>query len=114
MLPYQALDLPGHGLTVDQVRKAAWYLDERGRRYRGAAAIAKGLRAGGWPWSWVGLFLLLPPIRWLAALGYFFVARYRRKLPGTRPACARSWDLDQGAPVADGSAPTCHARSTSS
>ncbi len=113
MLPYQAVDLGSLGLTVDQTRKAAWYLTEEGPRRAGAAAIASALRDCAWPWSWLGLLLLLPPVSWLAAIGYFFVARWRRKLPGTKPACARSWDLDQGAPVAEGPAPACHVRSSS-
>ena len=110
MLPYQAVDLEEHGLTVDQTRKAAWWIGADGRRRRGAGAIAQALRACGWPWSWLGVLLLIPPISWLAALGYLLVARWRRRLPGSTPACRRGWNLDEGVPLEDAPPPPCHAR----
>ena len=75
------------GLTLDDVRSAAWWIDAAGRRSRGHLAIARALRAApGWP-SVVGRVLLVPPVRWLAAGAYPLVARWRHRLPGGTPAC---------------------------
>jgi predicted DCC family thiol-disulfide oxidoreductase YuxK len=35
----------------------------------------------------VGALMITPPISWIAAAGYVFVAKYRHKLPGGTPAC---------------------------
>ena len=70
------------GLTLDEVRCAAWWIDPSGDRSRGHLAIARALRAArGWP-SIVGQILLVPPFRWLAAGVYPLVARWRHRLPG--------------------------------
>lgn len=75
------------GLTLDDVRCAAWWVDAAGRRSRGHVAVARALReADGWP-SPVGRALLVPPFRWLAACAYPLVARSRHRLPGGTPAC---------------------------
>jgi len=78
------------GLTLDDVRGAAWWIDPSRGRSRGHLAIARALRAAdGWP-SVAGRILLLPPFRWLAAGAYPLVARWRHRLPGGTPAC-RPW-----------------------
>ena len=75
------------GLTLDDARCAAWWIDPDGRRSRGHVAIARALRAAhGWP-SVVGSALLVPPLRWLAAGAYPLIARWRHRLPGGTPAC---------------------------
>jgi predicted DCC family thiol-disulfide oxidoreductase YuxK len=75
------------GLSLDDVRCAAWWVDRDGRRSRGHVAIARALRAApGWP-SIVGRILLIPPFRWLAAATYPLIARWRHRLPGGTPAC---------------------------
>jgi len=75
------------GLTLDDVRCAAWWVDGGGRTSRGHVAIARALRAApGWP-SVVGRVLLVPPFRWLAAGAYPLIARWRHRLPGGTPAC---------------------------
>jgi predicted DCC family thiol-disulfide oxidoreductase YuxK len=75
------------GLTLDDVRCAAWWIDAAGRRSRGHLAIARALRAAhGWP-SLLGRILLVPPFRWLAAGAYPLVARWRHRLPGGTSAC---------------------------
>jgi predicted DCC family thiol-disulfide oxidoreductase YuxK len=82
-----AAELEGLGLTHDDVRSAAWWIDSEGRRSRGHLAIARALRAGrGWP-SVAGALLLVPPLRWLAAGAYPLIARRRDRLPGGTPAC---------------------------
>jgi predicted DCC family thiol-disulfide oxidoreductase YuxK len=75
------------GLTLDDVRCAAWWVDPAGRHSRGHVAIARALRAAhGWP-SIVGRILLIPPFRWLAAGAYPLIAHWRHRLPGGTPAC---------------------------
>lgn len=110
MLPYQAVDLAAHGLTVPEVRREAWWIGADGTRGAGHRAIARALRACPWYWAWLGALLLLPPVSWIAALGYRLVARYRRRLPGSRPACGRGWDLERGAPLPEGDPPPCRPR----
>jgi predicted DCC family thiol-disulfide oxidoreductase YuxK len=82
-----AAELERLGLTQDDVRRAAWWIDPDGRRSRGHLAIARALRAGrGWP-SVAGALLLFPPFRWLGAGAYPLIARWRYRLPGGTPAC---------------------------
>jgi predicted DCC family thiol-disulfide oxidoreductase YuxK len=85
--PWQRLDLGPLGLTEQDVTSAAYWVDERGRTYRGDAAIAKSLVAVGGVWKPIGWLLQVPPISLLAAVGYKLVAKYRYKLPGGTPAC---------------------------
>ena len=74
------------GLTRDEVRSAAWWVDELGRS-RGHFAIARALTFGS-GWSAVaGHALLVPPFRWIGAAVYPAVARWRHRLPGGTPAC---------------------------
>ncbi|MFN8474861.1 MAG: DCC1-like thiol-disulfide oxidoreductase family protein [Anaerolineae bacterium] len=76
------------GLTVAQAEGAAWVVDGRGRRYRGAAAINAALAAAlGWPW-------LLSAYFWPGVMGvedavYAWVARNRSHFPGLTPYCDR-------------------------
>jgi predicted DCC family thiol-disulfide oxidoreductase YuxK len=89
-VPWQHLsseELAALGLTQDDVRSFAWWIDDAGRRSRGHMAIAHALRAApGWP-SVAGRVLLVPPFRWVAAGAYPPVARWRHRLPGGTPAC---------------------------
>ena len=74
-------------LTRDDVRSAAWWIDEAGHRSRGHLAIAEALAAThGWPAA-CGRFLLIPPFRWIAGAVYPLIARWRHHLPGGTPAC---------------------------
>ena len=77
------------GLTLTDVRRAAWWVDPQSGNSRGHHAIARALQAAdGWP-SIVGQILLVPPFRWLAAGAYPLLARWRHRLPGGTPACRR-------------------------
>ena len=79
-------DLDRIGLTLDDVRRASWWVDSTRGRSRGHLAIAHALRAAhGWPS--VGGLMLVPPLRWLAAGVYLLIARWRHRLPGGTPAC---------------------------
>ena len=85
--PYQWTELAAHGLTLADGRSRVW-LVTGGRRYGGAAAVAALLRHQPSPSlrmiGWIGT---LPPLSWLAEVGYRLVARYRHRLPGGTPAC---------------------------
>jgi predicted DCC family thiol-disulfide oxidoreductase YuxK len=75
------------GLTLDDVRQAAWWIDPDRGPSRSHVAIGRALQAAdGWP-SIVGRLLLVPPFRWLAAGAYPLLARWRHRLPGGTPAC---------------------------
>ena len=68
------------GLTVEDARAAAWWVDETGR-YRGHLAVGHALAARDGRRSLLGRALLAPPLRWLAAGAYPLVVRWRRRLP---------------------------------
>ncbi len=40
-----------------------------------------------WALKAIGWLLTVPPLCWLASIGYRLVARYRHRLPGGTPAC---------------------------
>jgi len=70
------------GLTADEARDAAWWVDKTGR-YRGHLAIGHALSQR----SPLGRALLVPPLSWTGAAVYPLVARWRHRLPGGTPAC---------------------------
>ena len=84
---WQYVDLVAVDLSVDDVRSAAYWIDQKGRAHRGHLAVARALTATSGIWRLIGLLLLLPPLRWLAAIGYRLVTRLRHRLPGSTAAC---------------------------
>jgi predicted DCC family thiol-disulfide oxidoreductase YuxK len=87
IVPWQRIDLATFGLTSEDAKAAAWWIDPAGHRYRGHLAVGQTLRdCGGW-WRPAGGLLSVPPISWGAALAYVVVARNRHHLPGATPAC---------------------------
>lgn len=98
-LPYQAIDLSPYGLTEEDASRAAWWIGPDGEKRRGHLAVAYALIACRMPWPVLGWLLRIPPVRWLGAAGYHVVARNRRRLPGTTPACRKGWDLERGRPA---------------
>lgn len=75
------------GLTVEQAREAAWWVDGTGRLFAGHRAVAMSLAAcTGWERT-AGLLISRPPLSPLAAVIYRLVTRYRYRLPGGTPAC---------------------------
>ncbi|MEP6812188.1 MAG: DCC1-like thiol-disulfide oxidoreductase family protein [Actinomycetota bacterium] len=89
-VPWQTLapdELAAHALTLDDVRCAAWWINEAGHRSRGHLAIAEALRAGEGGSATVGRVLLVPPFRWIGVAVYPLIARWRHRLPGGTPAC---------------------------
>jgi predicted DCC family thiol-disulfide oxidoreductase YuxK len=73
-------------LSTDDFYRSAWWID--GALVEGGSrAVARALVATHGPWAVAGWILLVPPISWVAPLGYRLVARYRYRLPGGTPAC---------------------------
>ncbi len=86
--PYQLLDVGRFGLSVAQVRSAAWWVAADGSRRRGHRAVAAVLRAQpGRRWPVAGALIDHPPLCWLAAGVYALVARFRHRLPGGTAQC---------------------------
>jgi predicted DCC family thiol-disulfide oxidoreductase YuxK len=88
-VPWQQLGadrLAAFGLTLEDVARAAWGVED-GRTFGGHLAVAHALIAAGGGWRVVGRVLLVPPVRWLAAIVYRVVAAHRGRLPGHSPAC---------------------------
>jgi predicted DCC family thiol-disulfide oxidoreductase YuxK len=83
VVPWQAADLASLGLTEQQVREAAYWVD--GTAIDGAeGAIARSLVACGAGYALIGRLLLRPGVRRVAGVGYRFVAKHRAHLPGPR------------------------------
>lgn len=107
--PWQLLGdeaLASFGLSVDDVKQAAWWVDGAGTREGGHRAIGRALQAAqGWRRlsSW---FVLTPPTSWLAAAVYRGVARWRYRLPGGTPACRVSRRSPDGKASPPGGADT--------
>jgi predicted DCC family thiol-disulfide oxidoreductase YuxK len=86
--PWQTLDLAAHGLTVDDVTQAAYWLDDGGRvTARGAGAAAEALKTCRLPWRPLGYVVYARPVRPLADVVYAWVARNRHRMPGSTDAC---------------------------
>ena len=85
--PWQRLDLAALGLTERDVETAAYWIDERGRKFRGHRSIGKALVTAGGLWRPIGALILIPPFSWLAAAVYLVIAKNRHRLPGGTPAC---------------------------
>lgn len=85
--PWQFIDTLEYGVLTEQA-KAKVQVVSSGHVYAGHEAFAELLRVQKNPLlSAVAFLLVVPPICWLARLGYFLVARYRHRLPGGTPAC---------------------------
>ncbi|MGS2640996.1 thiol-disulfide oxidoreductase DCC family protein [Streptosporangium sp. G12] len=86
---WQTLDLAHHGLSPEQVARAAWWI-ERGRAPAGGARAFAALlvwqRSRGW--RVLGRLLSVPPVSWAAEPVYAVVARTRHRLPGGTPLCS--------------------------
>lgn len=87
-MPWQYVDDPAeYGLSPEEIREAAYWVDAHGTAHRGHEAAVEVLREIGGAWRRVGDALGLPGIRRLAAAAYGVISRNRHRLPGGTPAC---------------------------
>jgi predicted DCC family thiol-disulfide oxidoreductase YuxK len=87
VVAFQFADLDAFGVTAERARTEVLWIDRDGGVSGGAAAVARGLRAAGRPWSLLGVVLTVPPVSWLAPFVYRLVAANRYRLPGGTAAC---------------------------
>lgn len=86
--PWQFLDLAALGLTAAQCDAAVRWVSADGIPDAGHVAIARALRASRWWVRPLGVVLLAPGVRWVAARVYTWVSANRHRLPGGNPACS--------------------------
>ncbi len=85
--PWQFIDVSQYGLTEEQVSTKV-YMVVNGRVFAGHEAFAQILKIQkNLLLRALGEIIMLPPVSWLARPAYFFIAKYRHKLPGGTPAC---------------------------
>ena len=89
-MAWQFTDLAELGITAEQATDAVQWVQTDGAVHSGHEAIAAVLNTAGGIWKIIGRMILLPGISWMAANVYRLVAENRSRLPGSRPACARS------------------------
>lgn len=90
-VPWQHIDdLAAVGLTEAMVTRSVQWIPagRTGVIRSGAAAAGRTLLRSRWPWRPLGALILIPPVSWLAAIGYRVIAANRYRLPGGTPACA--------------------------
>lgn len=83
VLPWQALDLETVGLSSEEARAAAWWVQRDGEsllRCRGHEAIGRALACSEGAWSIVGRVISLRAMRWPSWAVYALVARNRHRL----------------------------------
>jgi predicted DCC family thiol-disulfide oxidoreductase YuxK len=88
-VPYQTADLPSLGVSEAEAEHSVTWVGRSGRIGQGSTAVARLLRGSGGGWAALGMVLLMPPVSWLAELGYRLVAGVRHHLPGVTPALQR-------------------------
>jgi predicted DCC family thiol-disulfide oxidoreductase YuxK len=90
-VPWQQLGPEGlapFGLTTADTERAVYWVAADGAVSRGHRAVGRALQAARRRRLRVaGTALLVPPLSWLGRPGYWLVARYRSRLPGSTPAC---------------------------
>jgi predicted DCC family thiol-disulfide oxidoreductase YuxK len=93
-LPWQHLGVDGLkrvGLTEDQAREAAWWVDREGVSFRGHLAIGKALSCSDdRARRKAGSLVMAPVASRVASAVYDLVVKYRHLLPGATPACSVS------------------------
>ena len=85
--PWQWLALADYGLTKENA-SAKVQMVVNGKNFAGHKAFAKMLRIQKqWWFKVLGGLMVTPSFSWGARVGYYFVAKYRHKLPGGTPVC---------------------------
>jgi len=86
--PWQWLDIDQYGLSNEDVTEYAWVVTSR-RQFAGHLAGSALLRMQPtFGLRFLGHLIATPPVSWVAAIVYRWVARNRHRLPGGTPACA--------------------------
>lgn len=88
IVAYQSADIPALGLTEQQCAEAVQWVRTDGGISSAHRAVADLLRESGPAWRPLGVVIGTPPLSWLAAVLYRWVARNRRRLPGGTPSCS--------------------------
>lgn len=78
---FQSIDLDALGLSVAEVSTASYWVDERGRRFRGNRSFARALRRASGAWRLLGVVGDLPVVRHGLSVVYRWVAGNRHRLP---------------------------------
>ena len=88
VLPNHTDDLLAEtGLTFDQTLEAAWFVDAKGRQFRGAGAVNTALATIHWAFEPLVWLYALTPLRAIEDDLYAWVARNRYRMPGSTAAC---------------------------
>lgn len=88
VLPYQTSGLlESVGLSEQQCIEAAWFVDEKGNKHRGAAAINAALNALGGIYRAASWVYRVPGLKQIEDRVYDWVARNRYRMPGSTAAC---------------------------
>jgi predicted DCC family thiol-disulfide oxidoreductase YuxK len=88
VLPWQTPGLLDQtGLTQQECMDAAWFVDEHGHKYRGAAAINATLSALGGVFAVAAWLYRIPGLKQIEDAVYRWVADHRYRLPGASDAC---------------------------
>jgi len=86
--PWQWVELSNYGLSPE-IAAAKVQVFADGKLFGGHRAFAKILRIQKqWWFKILGGLMVTPPFSWGARVAYYFVAKFRHKLPGGTPACA--------------------------
>lgn len=84
---WQLTDVSRFGLLEQQAAERV-YFSISGQNYGGHLAFAYILFVqDNWALKAIGWIMTVPPVCWLASIGYRLVARFRHRLPGGTPAC---------------------------
>ena len=86
------------GLSDRDLATAAYWIDARGRAYRGARGIGLALRHTRQPWRAMGWMLGTAPVALAASPAYHLIARNRHRMPGATQACAIDPEMQTGRP----------------
>ena len=88
VVAWQLTDVTVFGLTEAQTAARVYFVTG-GEAFGGHLAFAHILWAQrNWALKATGWVMTVPPMCWIATVGYSLVARFRHRLPGGTPACA--------------------------
>jgi len=74
-------DLDGLGLTLDDTKRCVWWV-QGDLKLSGHNAVGRVFQSLGGGWKLLGSAMKVPPVSWLAALIYKWVAANRHRFSG--------------------------------